>query len=443
MEYKRRKELNAYSLAGIGIGGVIGAGFFLGSNLAIKEAGPSIILAFILGGFIMAQVLGSMTSITINRPVQGSFRVYTDKYLGRTMGFYLGWTIFVSSILILASEAIATGIFFSYWVPSIPPSLFALFSLLLIIFINRLSVRLFSYVESFMSIFKIVMMIIFIFIGLFFIINNHDSINFNNFGNFSSIFPNGLLGFLRSMLIVIFTYGGISTVAMAAYEVKNPHKEIPKATIIMTIGIVLLYIVSMLIIILIIDWSTIDTLVSPFVQVFDKMNYGFGQDFINVTILIATLSVMIGAYYGSLQMLVSLSSAKEAKKALSMKNSKGFYFNAWITTGISVFLFVLSSFIIGPKLFNYLISASTYFAFFNWIINLWTYIVWYKKKDASEKYLSPLIKGPSMAIVTIIIIIILTIFSLSVADFRIGFYSAVVMTIFISMYYKMIEAKRN
>lgn len=107
-----RKGLNAYSLAGIGIGGMIGAGFFLGSSLAVTQAGPSIIIAFLLGGIIMSQVLGAMTSISINRPVQGSFRVYTEQFLGKFTGFVLGLVVFTSGILTLSSEAIASGVFF-------------------------------------------------------------------------------------------------------------------------------------------------------------------------------------------------------------------------------------------------------------------------------------------------------------------------------------------
>ncbi|HEY8891372.1 MAG TPA: hypothetical protein VIM70_14080 [Clostridium sp.] len=107
------KDLNAYSLAGIG--GIIGSGFFLGSGIAIKEAGPSVVLALLFAGIIMSQVLGAMTSISINRPVTGSFRVYTEQFLGRFTGCLLGWIIYVSRILGTAAEAIAEVLFIIAW----------------------------------------------------------------------------------------------------------------------------------------------------------------------------------------------------------------------------------------------------------------------------------------------------------------------------------------
>lgn len=45
---KPKKKLNAYSLTGLGIDGIIGSGFFLGSAISIKQAGPSVILSFVL-----------------------------------------------------------------------------------------------------------------------------------------------------------------------------------------------------------------------------------------------------------------------------------------------------------------------------------------------------------------------------------------------------------
>lgn len=315
-----KNHLNAYSLAGIGIGGIIGAGFFLGSSLAINQAGPSVILAFLFGGLIMSQVLGAMTSISINRPVKGSFRVYTEQYLGKFMGFLLGWALFTSGILSLGSEAIATGIFLKYWIPNISLSLFALISLIIVIGINRLGTKHFGYIESVISVIKIIILIIFIALGIYIITKTNISIKQNPFSSFASFFPNKISSFLQSMLIVIFTYGGISTVAMATSEVRRPCLEIPKATILMTLGIVSLYVLSMFVIICTVDWNSINTGVSPFVQSFNNIGYSWASSLINVAILISTFSVMIGTYYGCVQMLTSLAQAKKAPDILNYFN---------------------------------------------------------------------------------------------------------------------------
>lgn len=438
-----KNALNAYSLAGIGIGGIIGSGFFLGSSLAINEAGPSVILSFLFGGLIMSQVLGAMTSISINRPVKGSFRVYTEQYLGKFMGFLLGWILFTSGILSLGSEAIATGISLKYWIPNISSSLFALVSLVIVIGINRLGTKHFGFIESIMSVIKVVILIIFIVLGILVLIKNGILIKQNPFNSFSLFFPNKISGFLQSMLIVIFTYGGISTVAMATSEVRRPCIEIPKATILMTLGIVSLYVLSMFVIICTVDWNLINTDISPFVQSFNNIGYGWASTLINAAIIISTFSVMIGTYYGCVQMLTSLAEAGKAPRLLKISNEKGIHKYSWLTTGGMSILVVLIAFILGSKLFNYLISSSSYFSFFNWITNLLTYTIWLKKRDKNEIYDSPLIKGRLSAIITIIIILILLIISLSVSDFRVGFYVALSISIIISLSYKLIRQESS
>ncbi len=340
-----KNGLNAYSLAGIGIGGIIGAGFFLGSSIAINHAGPSVILAFLLGGIIMSQVLGAMTSISINRPVQGSFRVYTEEFLGKFTGYLLGWTIFVSGILSISSEAIAAGIFMRYWFNSIPFVVFTIIALIMVMGINGLGTKYFGIIESTMAMIKITCLIIFIILGVFFITQNWPTTNQNIFHSFNSFFPNKITGFFQSMLIVVFTFSGISTVAMATSEVKRPCYEIPKATVILTFGIVILYIVSMFVIVSIVKWNQINLTLSPFVQTFNKMGYGWASVLTNGIILIATISVMGGSYYGCMQILVSLSNAKEAPKLFSIVNSKGFYKGAWLAIAIfGAFVVILSFF---------------------------------------------------------------------------------------------------
>ncbi|MFL0198525.1 amino acid permease [Clostridium sp. WILCCON 0269] len=434
-----RNGLNAYSLAGIGIGGMIGAGFFLGSSLAVTQAGPSIIIAFLLGGIIMSQVLGAMTSISINRPVQGSFRVYTEQFLGKFIGFVLGWVVFTSGILTLSSEAIASGVFLKYWMPNISSTIFALSTLIITVGINGLGTKYFGYIESVMAIVKIAILIIFIVLGGIFIIKNGITITPSPFASYNSFFPNNISGFLQSMLIVIFTYAGISAVAMAAAEVNRPCVEIPKATVIMTLGVIILYVISMFIIVSTVKWNLMNTNISPFVQSFNKMGYKWASTLTNAVILIATLSVMSGTYYSCVQILVSLSSASESPKIFKNTTQRGFYRNAWIATGLLPLLVVLISFVLGTKLFNYLISSSSYFSFFNWIINLITYIIWLKKRSEKEIYNSPLIKGRLGTIITIIVILVLLVISLRVSDFRIGFYVSLAVLASICISYKLLK----
>lgn len=434
---KSKKDLNAYSLAGIGIGGIIGSGFFLGSALAIKQAGPSVVLAFIFGGFIMSQVLGAMTSISINRPVIGSFRVYTEQFLGKFTGYLLGWIIYVSGILGTASEAIASAVFLKYWIPGLSIAVLSLSSILLVIFINMLQMKYFGYIESGIAALKIIVMTAFIVIGLIFIWSHGVSVKPAPFSGFQNFFPNNISGFLQSMLIVVFTYSGISTVAMATSDVKKPSKSIPKATMLVTFGIIALYALTMLVVVLTVDFKFININSSPLIQSLNNMNIKWASSVINAVILSATFSVMIGGYYSCNQMLISLSMAKEAPSVFNKKTKRDFYKNAWLLTGVTSILIVMISFLLSSKLFNYLVSASSYFSFFNWIINLIVYILWKKKRSSEEKYNSPLILGKSGAYGTIIIIFVLFIMSLKVPDFRIGFYAAALMTFLIALSYKL------
>ena len=145
---------------------------------------------------------------------------------------------------------------------------------------------------------------------------------------------------------------------------------------------------------------------------------------------------MIGNYYSCNQMLISLSEAKEAPSMFKNKTKQNFYRNAWILTGVTSLLIVMMSFALSTELFNYLISACSYFSFFNWIINLIVYIIWLKKRSSEEKFTSPLIWGRNGAYGTIIVILILFVMSLQVSDFRIGFYCATVITLLIGISYK-------
>lgn len=416
--------LNAYSLAGVGIGGVIGAGFFLGSGLAVHEAGPSVSLAFLIGGIIMMQVLGAMTSINVNRLKHGSFRVYVEQFLGSYAGFMLGWAVFISSILGIGSEAIAMGVFAHFWLPHIQLSIFAMSFMVIIILINALNMKNFGRIESGMAAAKALAILAFILLGGFALLMNH-SFSFSRLNlSAQAMFPNGMSGLLQSMLVVIFCYSGISAIAMAATEVSKPRTEIPKAARYMSFGLIGLYVLSMIVLVRITPWNMVSTNDSPFVHAFNAIGMAWAAAGLNFVVLLAAFSVMAASYYASIQLLVSLSAARKGPRLFLQHSRTGFYRNAWLAVAAGSVLVVGLSFLLPSSLYNYLVSASAYITFLNWTLNLVTYIIWRKKRNQSEKFESRLIWGTPGAYGTILAIAILFIMSLQVYDFRMGFYAA-------------------
>ncbi|MFT9078175.1 amino acid permease [Ethanoligenens sp.] len=440
---KPRKKLNAYSLAGLGISGIIGSGFFLGSAISIKQAGPSVILAFLLCGFLMSQVLGAMTSISINRPVTGSFKVYAEQFMGKYTGFLLGWSVYVSNIFGIGSEAIAAGIFLKYWLPQFSVSMLAVAVIIFVILLNRLNTEKFSIIESGMAALKILAILFFICIGAQFVLSRGITARPYPFASISAFFPNRITGFLQSMLIAVFTMSGVSTVAMATSKVRKPETDIPKATVMLILGVVVPYVVTIFLIISTVSWKSVNMSISPLVQAFKVMGFGWASSIINAAIFIAAFSVMLGTYFGSDQLLISLSNAKEAPQIFKHKTKKGMYQNTWLATGALSLLIIALSFFLSSKLFNYLISACSYFSFFNWIINLIVYLLWLKQRKKEEHFSSPLILGRFGGYISIFLIGVLAVVSLWVKDFRIGFYSAAAIMLIISIAYFIHRRKES
>lgn len=431
------RGLNAVSLAGIGIGGIIGAGFFLGSGLAVHEAGPSVILAFVLGGLIMMQVLGAMTSISVNRLAHGSFRVYAEQMLGPFYGYLIGWVVFVSGVLSLGSEALAMGVFARFWLPHLPTPILSTVFVLAVIALNALGVKNFGRIETVFGSLKVLALLGFLGIGAYAIFGEGALVSPAPLSSMGAFLPNGWSGLLESMLVVIFAFSGIGAVAMASAETEHPRRDIPRASLYMSIGIILLYALTMLVLVSLTNWENVYTDNSPFVQALQQSGQQLAAMGMNAVILVAAFSVMAATFYSTMEMLVSLAEGKKAPQAFLRQGTGGRYRNALLAVGVASLLVVGLSFVMPSSLFNYLVSASSYFTFLNWSLNLTTYLVWLRKRRAEETYRSPLIFGRAGAYGSLGVVLVLTVVSLRVHDFRMGAYAALGVLVIICLSYRV------
>lgn len=117
---KEEKKLKWWQLSILGTGFIIGTGFFLGSNIAIKAAGPAVLVTFLLaaiGTYIVYDVLSRMTA---DDPQSGSFSYYSKKAFGNWAGFASGWVYWSSEMLIMGSQLTGISIFTKFWFPEVP-----------------------------------------------------------------------------------------------------------------------------------------------------------------------------------------------------------------------------------------------------------------------------------------------------------------------------------
>src|SRR4051812_11945427 len=86
-----RQDLSQRQLSMIALGGVIGAGLFVGSGVVIGKTGPASVLAYALCGLLIGLVIGMFGEMATANPSTGSFADYAATALGGWAGFSVGW----------------------------------------------------------------------------------------------------------------------------------------------------------------------------------------------------------------------------------------------------------------------------------------------------------------------------------------------------------------
>ena len=93
--------LKVRHLTMMGLGSTIGAGLFLGTGVGISAAGPAVLLAYVIAGFLailVMQMLGEMGTVI---PASGSFSEYAEHGIGRWAGFTQGWIYWLATVAVL------------------------------------------------------------------------------------------------------------------------------------------------------------------------------------------------------------------------------------------------------------------------------------------------------------------------------------------------------
>ena len=205
----------------LSIAGAIGAGLFVGSGHAIAEAGPAVMISYLVAGLLVVLVMRMLAEMAVAQPDSGSFSTYADRAIGHWAGFTIGWLYWWFWVLVIPLEANAAATILHAWFPGVAIWAFTLVITLLLTVTNLFSVKNYGEFEFWFALLKVVAIIGFIILGLaaiFGFMPNSQVSGVSHLFDTQGFMPNGLGAVLGAMLTTMFSFMGTEIVTIAAAE---------------------------------------------------------------------------------------------------------------------------------------------------------------------------------------------------------------------------------
>ena len=349
-------------------------------------------LSYLIGGFAIFLIMRMLGEMSVDEPVSGSFSHYANKYWGEFPGFLSGWNYWFNYIVVSMAELTAVGIYINYWWPDVPHWVSALVCLIVITLANLVNVKLYGEFEFWFAIVKVVAIIGMIILGIFVIFTGvgGQATGFSNLWAHGGFMPNGLWGFVLSLVLVMFSFGGIELIGITAGEADNPKKSIPKAINQVMWRILIFYVGALSVMMIIYPWNKVGMDGSPFVQIFSKMGISTAATILNIVVLTAALSVYNSGIYSNARMLYSLSKQGNAPKLFGKLSKNGIPVAGVLASSALTLVAVVLNYLIPGKVFMYLISIAIIAAVISWVTIIIVNLKFRKaKKDSEIEFKTP------------------------------------------------------
>ncbi|MFF5722676.1 amino acid permease [[Kitasatospora] papulosa] len=303
----------------LGLGGVIGAGLFVGSGAGIAVAGPAVVVSYLIAGALAMLVMRMLGEMSAAMPASGSFSVHAERALGRWAGFSVGWLYWFLLVVVLAVEATAAAQIAHGWVPAVDQWLWVLLFMVVFTVANLTAVKNFGEFEFWFAALKVGAIVVFLVLGLLAVLGvlpDTRPVGLTNLTGRGGFLPNGWDGVVSGVLTVVFAFGGLEVVTIAAAETDDPARAVGRAVRSAVVRILFFYVGSMLVIVTVLPWTAQQAGLSPYVKVLDSIGVPSAGQIMNIVVFVALLSALNANLYGSSRMIFSLAERGEAPRGL-------------------------------------------------------------------------------------------------------------------------------
>ena len=400
-----KKGLKQRHLTMIAMGGVIGAGLFVGSGTVIGGAGPSAFLTYAITGVLIILVMRMLGEMATANPSTGSFADYARNALGGWAGFSVGWLYWYFWVIVIGFEAVAGAKVLQYWIDA-PLWLMSLILMTLMTLTNLFSVSSFGEFEFWFAGIKVAAIIIFIALGAFFVLGlwPNKGLDFSNLTAHDGFFPLGVGAIFSAIVVVIFSMVGAEVATIAAAESPDPGKAIARATNSVIMRIAVFFVGSIFLLAVILPWNSAELAASPYVAAFKVMGIPGADHIMNAVVLTAVLSCLNSGLYTSSRMLFVLAARREAPLSLMEVTKSGVPRAAILASTVVGFLCVIAAAVSPERVFSFLLNSSGAVILFVYLLIAVSQII-LRRRTSAEKLTVKMWAFPVLSFIVVLAIL--------------------------------------
>ena len=211
-----KRRLGLYAVLTISVGAMIGSGIFVLPGLAFEIAGPAVILAFFLAGFVVIPAALSQSEMATAMPHAGGTYLYIDRAMGPLMGTIAGFGVWFSLVFKASFALVGLSAYLEFFFEHDEKLVAAAIAVVLIV-INLIGVKETAGFQVVLVTAVLLLLAGFVLLGA----PNTESFRYEPF------LPQGLKGLLSATGLVFVSYIGVTQVASVAEEVKRPGRNLP------------------------------------------------------------------------------------------------------------------------------------------------------------------------------------------------------------------------
>ncbi|WP_051840869.1 amino acid permease [Streptomyces sp. NRRL F-5126] len=369
-----RPGLRSRHLSMIAIGGIIGAGLFVGSGSGIAATGPAILVSYALVGLIVVLVMRMLGEMAAANPTSGSFSAYADRALGRWAGFSIGWLYWFFWVVVLAVEGTAGATILNGWLPAVPQWAWALIVMCVLTVSNLSSVSSYGEFEFWFASIKVVAIGAFIVIGLLAVFgvlpgSDNPGDGFGHLTDAGGFLPKGPGAILTGVLLTVFSFMGSEIVTLAAGESADPRRAVSRATNSVIWRICIFYLGSVFVVLCLVPWNDKSiTDDGSYVAALNTIGIPHVGTAMDVIVLTAVMSCLNSGLYTASRMAFSLGLRGDAPRAFHRTSGRGVPHVAILCSVAFGFLAVWFNYQWPDTVFQFLLNSSGAVALFVWLV---------------------------------------------------------------------------